>query len=49
MLGGITELASFSTSITVDRGDYNVGVGSWAAALVVGSDIDIEITLEANR
>ncbi len=49
MLGGITELASFSMSLTVDRGDYNVGVGSWAAALVVGSDVDIEIAVEANR
>jgi polyisoprenoid-binding protein YceI len=49
MLGGITELASFSTTLTVDRGDYNVGVGSWAAALVVGSDIDIDIAVEANR
>jgi len=49
MLGGVTEIASFETSLSLDRGDYNVGVGSWAASLVVGEQVDIDIAVEANR
>ena len=49
MLGGVTEIASFQTELLIDRGDYRVGVGSWAAALVVGHDVGISVTVEANR
>ena len=49
MLGGVTEIASFSTDLQIDRSDYGVGVGSWAAALVVGHEVDISIAVEANR
>ena len=49
MLGGVTEIASFSTDLRIDRSDYGVGVGSWAAALVVGHEVDIAIAVEANR
>ncbi len=49
MLGGVTVVASFETELSVIRGDYNVGVGSWAANLVVGDDVDISIAVEANR
>lgn len=49
MLGGVTEIASFETGLAIDRGDYGVGVGSWAAALVVGHEVDISIAVEANR
>ena len=49
MLGGVTEVASFETELRLVRGDYDVGVGSWAANLVVGDDVDISITVEANR
>jgi polyisoprenoid-binding protein YceI len=49
MLDGVTEIASFQTGLDIDRGDYGVGVGSWAAALVVGHEVDIDIALEANR
>jgi polyisoprenoid-binding protein YceI len=49
MLGGVTEIASFETSLTLDRRDFGVGVGSWAATAVVGKDVDIDITVEANR
>jgi len=49
MLGGVTEIASFETSIQLVRGDFNVGTGSWAANLVVGDDVDITIAVEANR
>ena len=49
MLGGVTEIASFRTELLIDRGDYGVGVGNWAAALVVGHDVSVSITVEANR
>lgn len=49
MLGGVSEVASFQTELRIDRSDYGVGVGSWAAALVVGHTVDISIAVEANR
>jgi polyisoprenoid-binding protein YceI len=49
MLGGVTEIASFSTELGVDRSDYGVGAGSWAAAMVVGHEVGINIAVEANR
>ena len=47
MLGGVTEVASFETELRLVRGDY--GVGSWAANVVVGDDVDISIAVEADR
>lgn len=47
--GGIKEVASFEATVSVDRRDFGVGVGSWAATAVVGSKVDITIALEANR
>jgi polyisoprenoid-binding protein YceI len=49
MLGGVQEVASFQTQLDIDRGDYGVGSGSWAAAAVVGHDVGINIAVEANR
>jgi len=49
MLGGVEQVASFHTELEIDRSDYGVGVGSWAAALVVGHEVTIEIAVEANR
>lgn len=49
MLGGVTEVASFRAGTTVDRRDFGVGVGNWAATFVVGGDVDISIALEANQ
>ena len=49
MLGGTKQVASFEASTSVDRGDYGVGVGNWAATMVVGGDVSIEILLEAHR
>ncbi len=48
MLGGAKRIASFKASTTLDRGDYEVGTGSWAADVVVGSDVDVEILVEAH-
>lgn len=49
MLGGVTQVASFQTELEIDRSDYDVGTGSWAANLVVGHEVGIEIAVEANR
>jgi len=49
MMGGTKEVASFKASTSVDRNDYGVGVGNWAATMVVGGDVSIEILLEAHR
>ena len=49
MLGGSKEVASFEASTSIDRNDYEVGVGNWAATMVVGDKIDITILLEAHR
>jgi polyisoprenoid-binding protein YceI len=49
MLGGSREVASFKAATSIVRGDYDVGVGSWAANMVVGDDVGIEILLEAHN
>ncbi len=49
MLGGAKEVASFEASTSIDRNDFEVGVGNWAATMVVGDKIDITILVEAHR
>ena len=49
MLGGTKEVASFQASTAIDRGDFGVGVDSWAGTLVVGGEVSIELLLEAHR
>jgi polyisoprenoid-binding protein YceI len=48
MFGGSLKVTSFQASAALDRNDYGVGVGSWAATMVVGGEITIEILLEAH-
>ncbi len=47
MVGGASQVASFRAATTLDRRDFGVGVGDWAATLVVGKDVDVEIVVEA--
>jgi hypothetical protein len=47
MVGGTKQVASFQASTSVERRDFGVGVGNWAATMVVGGKVDIEILLEA--
>ena len=47
--GGIKQVASFEAKLTLDRRDFGVGVGNWAATAVVGKDVEIVIAVEANR
>jgi len=49
MLGGTKQVASFQASTAIDRGDFGVGVGNWAATMVVGGEVNIEILLEAHN
>lgn len=46
---GIKNVAGFKASLKLDRNDYDVGTGSWAATVVVGDEVNINIDLEANQ
>jgi len=46
---GAEQIASFRASLSLDRRDFGVGVGNWAETAIVGSNVDIEIAVEANR
>ncbi len=48
MLGGVKRVASFKSGSEIDRRDFDVGVGTWAETMIVGSDVAIEIVVEAN-
>lgn len=47
MLNGATQVASFRATTTLNRKDFGVGVGDWAATMVVGGDVEVDIVLEA--
>ncbi len=49
MMGGVVQLASFEASTQVDRREFEVGVANWAQTMIVGGDVDISITMEANH
>ena len=44
-----TEVMGIQASTTINRGDYGVGTGDWAADMVVRSEVEIKITLEVSR
>jgi polyisoprenoid-binding protein YceI len=46
---GSTTVASLRLTHTLNRTDYGVGTGSWAAATVVGDQVDIEVLMELHR
>lgn len=49
MMMGVKEVASFRAALSIDRNDYDVGVGSWAGTVVVGDNVDIDLLVEANH
>lgn len=49
MLGATQQAASFQAATAIDRGDFGVGVGNWAATMVVGGEVSIEILLEGHN
>ncbi|PVX52441.1 polyisoprenoid-binding protein YceI [Balneicella halophila] len=48
MMEGHT-LMGLSFDTTLDRTDYGVGTGSWAATAVVGDEVKVHIPMEVNR
>lgn len=40
------KVAGITATATLNRTDYGVGVGDWAATAVVGDEVDIELNLE---
>jgi polyisoprenoid-binding protein YceI len=49
MLGGVERIASFTADAKLNRKDFGVGVGNWAATMVVGGEVTVGIAVEANR
>lgn len=47
IMGGASRIASFEATLTLDRREFRVGSGSWAETAVVGSDVQIQLHLEA--
>jgi polyisoprenoid-binding protein YceI len=46
---GTTTVASLRIRHQLNRNDYGVGTGSWAATAVVGDEVNIEILMELHR
>ncbi|MDZ7720522.1 MAG: YceI family protein [Balneolaceae bacterium] len=42
------KVAGITANTTINRTDYGVGVGDWAATMVVGDEVDINLNLELN-
>ena len=47
-MGGSEKVAGFKADLAIDRGDYGVGSGNFAATLVVGGEVRIELLVEAH-
>ena len=43
------ELISIKGGLKINRNDYGVGTGSWAATAVVGEEVTIKVIIEGNR
>ncbi len=48
MMKGTTVLG-ISVQTKINRSEYGVGTGSWAATMVVGDEVDISIHMELNK
>lgn len=44
-----TKVMSLQSELSLNRNDYGVGTGSWAATMVVGDQVNVKITLEATN
>ncbi|MBI1228105.1 MAG: polyisoprenoid-binding protein [Bacteroidetes bacterium] len=42
-----TKVMGIAAETTINRNDYGVGTGSWAATMVVGDQVNVKINLEA--
>lgn len=43
-----TLILGMAFKTTINRTDYNVGVGNWAATMVVGKEVNVDINMELN-
>jgi polyisoprenoid-binding protein YceI len=43
-----TKVMGIQAETTLNRNDYGVGTGDWAATMVVGGEVDINIIMEVN-
>lgn len=43
-----TKVAGITANTTLNRTDFGVGVGDWAATMVVGDEVDIQLNVELN-
>lgn len=43
-----TKVAGITATTTLDRTDYKVGTGDWAATAVVGDEVTVDLNLELN-
>lgn len=46
---GAKAVASFETEIVLNRNDYGVGAGNFAATVVVGGEVNVHILVEAHQ
>lgn len=44
-----TIILGLASNLKINRTEYGVGTGSWAATMVVGDEVDINIHMELNR
>ena len=49
MMGGVKQISSYQATLKINRNDYDVGTGSWAATMVVGNEVTINIVVEGNQ
>lgn len=43
-----TLVAGITSSIVLERGDFEVGTGDWASNAVIGEDVSVDLNLELN-
>jgi polyisoprenoid-binding protein YceI len=44
-----TIILGLASNLKINRNDYGVGTGDWAATMVVGDEVNISINMELNR
>jgi len=44
-----TIILGLASNLKINRNDYGVGTGDWAATMVVGDEVDVSINMELNR
>lgn len=44
-----TKIMGLAFNTTIDRTDYEVGVGDWASDMVVGDNVDVAVNMELNK